>query len=77
MGYYASLFEGAFYVGSDDSFDYVAVKHGRFAIYAFKTQRSDIAIGHRMKITTDERKWVNLEEVFPPPMHVLPSRALP
>jgi hypothetical protein len=66
MGYYASIFGGVFYVGSNDSFDYVALKHGRLAVYAYKTPRGDVAIERRMQITSDEKKWVNLARAFPP-----------
>ena len=65
MGHQASLFRGAFYAGSDDNFDYVAIKHGKFAIYAYKTPRGDKDVGRRMKVTTDEKRWVDLTGCFP------------
>ena len=65
MGHRASLFQGAFYVGSDDSSDYVAIKHGRFAVYAYKTPRGDTPIERRMKVTADVGKWVDLTGYFP------------
>ena len=65
MGHGASLFQGAFYVGSDDSSDYVAIKHGKFAVYAYKTPRGGTPVERRMTVTTDEGKWVDLEGCFP------------
>lgn len=67
MGYYASLFEGVYYVGSDLSFDYIVIKHGRFAPNAFKTQLGDLSIERRIEISADEKSWVDLAGLFPPP----------
>lgn len=75
MGYNASLFQGAFYVGSDSSSDYVAIKHGRLAIYAFKTPRGDVTTGSRMEVTADEKKWVDLTGCFPVLSHNRTSAA--
>jgi len=73
MGLYASLFKGVFYVGSDDSFDYIAIKHGRLTAKALKVRRGNVAgIEHRMNITADEKKWVDLT-----PLWIGPAKAHP
>lgn len=66
MGHYASIFGGVFYAGSNDSFDYVALKHGSLAIYAYRMPRGDVALQRRMQVTSDEKKWVDLARAFPP-----------
>ena len=66
-GYYASLFKGVFYVGSDDHFDYIALMHGRSTVKVFKTRQGDMSIEHRMKIAADEKRWVDITWAFPVP----------
>jgi hypothetical protein len=67
MGYYSSMFSGVFYAGSDDTCDYIAVRHGRFTVGAFKLRRGEVQIKNRMSLTSNETNWVDVTREFPPP----------
>jgi|SRR5882672_1879745 len=67
MGHYSSWFTGIFYVGSDNEFDYVAVKHGKNTVKVFKIKRDELGIKHHMKINGNDKKWVNITGMFPLP----------
>ena len=65
MGHYSSWFSGVFYAGTDDDFDYVAIKHGSNTIKVFKLKRGDLGVKRRMRITADEDKWADITRMFP------------
>ena len=67
VGYYSSLFAGIFYVGSDDEFDYLVIRHGKKTVKTFKIKRDELSIKLRMKIESSEKKWVNITPMFPFP----------
>lgn len=67
MGRFASLFRGVFYAGSDDGSDYFAIPLGRVTVQAFKMRRGDLGVQRRMRLTADERKWVDITRAFPEP----------
>lgn len=67
MGRYSSWFSGVFYVGSDDEFDYITLRHGKSTVKAFKTKRGELNIKHRTKTDADYKKWIDITEMFPVP----------
>ena len=67
MGRYSSWFSGIFYAGTDDAFDYVAVKHGSSTVKVFKLKKGDLGVKQQMRVTADEKKWVDITAMFPPP----------
>lgn len=67
MGHYSTWFSGVFYVGSDIEFDYIAIKHGKNTVKAFKIKRGELGVKHHMKITASDEKWVNITGMFPLP----------
>ena len=66
-GYYASAFRGVLYVGSDDQCDYFAISHGDLGVRVLKARRGEVDLKHRMKITSDEKSWLDVTNQFPPP----------
>lgn len=66
MGRYSSWFSGVFYAGTDDTFDYIAVKHGSNTVKVFKLKKGDLGVKQQMRINA-EKKWVNITSMFPPP----------
>jgi len=67
MGHYSTLFSGIFYVGSDNEFDYVAIKHGKNTVKMFKIKRGQLSVNRQMKIDADDKKWVDITGMFPIP----------
>jgi hypothetical protein len=65
MGRYSSWFSGVFYAGTDHESDYVAVKHGTNTVKVFKIKRGELGIKQRMRTNVDEKKWVNITQMFP------------
>ena len=65
MGRYSSLFSGVFYVGSDNEFDYVAIRRGKYSEKLFKMKRGELTIEHYMKIAGNDKKWVDVTGMFP------------
>jgi len=68
MGYYSSWFSGVFYVGSDDEFDYVAIKHAKTTVKVFKMKRGELSLERRMKTNADDKKWIDITKMFPAPL---------
>ena len=67
MGYYASMFSGVFYAGSDSESDYIAIKHGKSTVKMFKIKRGEIDLKDRTTVQTSDKKWVDITNLFPPP----------
>ncbi len=67
MGRYSSWFSGVYYAGTDDAFEYVAVKHGSNTVKVFKMKKGDLGVKQQMTVNTDEKKWMNITSMFPPP----------
>jgi hypothetical protein len=67
MGHYSSMFSGVFYAGSDEACDYIAARHGRFTVGAFKLRRGEVQIRNRMSLTSNERDWLDITREFPSP----------
>jgi hypothetical protein len=64
MGRYSSLFEGVYYAGTDNAFDYVAIKHRSSSVKMFKLQRGNLDVKEQMKVNGDEKKWVDITGMF-------------
>jgi hypothetical protein len=67
MGRYSSQFGGVFYAGSDDTHDYIAIKHGPRPVKVFKTGQGELRVEHRMAADGDAAKWVDVTSLFPAP----------
>ena len=67
MGRYSDWFNGVYYAGTDDAFDYVAIEHGSNTVKMFKLKKGDLGVKEQMKVTVDEKRWVNITGMFPPP----------
>jgi hypothetical protein len=67
MGHYSDLFSGVFYVGSDSSFDYIAVKQGRRITKLFRVKRGDLGVMRRTGVDADDQKWLDITGMFPVP----------
>jgi len=65
MGRFSTWFEGAFYVGSDEKFDYVVVSRRREADI-FKTRRGELVLKSRMKRQKNQKNWVDITYMFSP-----------
>ncbi len=65
MGRYSSWFSGVFYAGTDESFDYVAIKHGPKTVKIFKVKKGKLGVKQEMKTSGDEKKWVDITQMFP------------
>jgi len=66
-GRFATLCRGVFYAGSDNRLDYVVIPLGKIKVQAFKTPSGELAIQHRIRLTSDERKWTDIYGLFPQP----------
>jgi hypothetical protein len=66
-GRFATLCRGVFYAGSDKGSDYVVIPLGKIKVQAFKTRSGELAIQHRIKLTCDERRWIDIYGLFPWP----------
>jgi|ERR1700675_252192 len=72
MGHYSTRFSGIFYIGSDNEFDYVAIKyvaikHVKNTVKVFKIRRGELGVKHYMKIDANDKKWVDITGMFPLP----------
>jgi hypothetical protein len=66
MGRYSSWFSGVFYAGTDEAFDYVAIKHEAKTVKMFKVKKGEVGVKQQMKTIADEKKWVDITQMFPP-----------
>ena len=66
-GYYSTLFEGVFYSGTDDNFDYIVLsRHLDFDV--FKIRAGELDFVPRMKLRQNQKNWINVTDRFPSQM---------
>jgi hypothetical protein len=65
MGRYSDLFSGVVYVGSDSSFDYIAIKQGQRTVKLFRVNRGALGVMRLTAVHPEGKTWVDITKMFP------------
>ena len=66
-GLFSTVFTGVFYAGSDDSFDYVAIKRRDISTTLLRVRRGGLPITRRFPVVSNPKAWVDITKEYPFP----------